>query len=281
MTALDHKSDKALSLLFTIGSGSTSSYFDKNYKMQTLLLDTASSNKYNWELKKYIISLGLNWKIDTKTDAYFNVPFSYYDYSEMYEEDSYGLRYERAEISENKFDNYKLGIRRNIYNLEFDSRSLNLSLFGEVSIPSKFKNRSANDTTLLLNEDGVFGFRIGGESELNLGKGIIGLNAYYNKRWGNFKDYINIHLEGDLATVTEARLKLFFDGVKSLAKFEDNVQINQKFTPYQENYLATGLGFEIRINEALSFDFNYRITVIGKNSPSLALISLATKLNML
>lgn len=260
-------------LMFSFSYHTSSGFFDKDGDLITNLPDSLSveglTRIYTFDLKRYSFELDFKYFASEKLTLSARAPLTFYFLDEIFTE---YIDYEKQVAYPREFKDQFSHVRVDFIGLSatyalFDAAFIN-RYFAEVRIPTGFVDGVRNDDREFWSDGALEitpGFVVGTSSD----KVTLEVGAKYNYRAEDMTDRVMGNLNFALHTVPGTRFYGFLEGALNVGMGDNDIieeVFNIRRMPWQDEYLDTGFGFKIAVDQQYLGDFSYRIRLAGRNA---------------
>jgi hypothetical protein len=246
------------------GLNSGSSYFDYSGKSNLLAYDSTQSDtvkKYLFEKRDFLFGLRAKYKLSKNILLTAEVPILYSNLIERFEADSFGIKYERADLSLTQPLYYSIG---GIFNLLDGNFYTNFNI--ELRIPPKFYNGVNSNPDYNYLSDGAFESLLGLQAGIDFNESWIEGNLIYNFRDEDLVDQYKAMLEFGIKSIPDTYLAGRAEYVFSALPMAEKSQFNLRQLPLQEDYLNIGFSIYILIKDIIYTNFDISAKMAGTNT---------------
>lgn len=255
---------KEINIETFFGLNSGSSYFDYSGKNTFLANDSTQTDTvlhYIFEKRDFLFGLRAKYKLDEKILLTAEIPILYSNLIERFEADSFGIKYERADLSVTQPKYFAIGGIYSIFDGNFYS---NVGI--ELRIPPGFYNGVNANPDFNYLSDGAFESLIGLRLGLDFNESWIESNLIYNYRDEDLVDQYKAMIEFGIKSIPDTYLAGRAEYVFSAEPIKEVGQFNLRQLQLQEEYLNIGASIYILIKEIVYTNFDISAKMLGTNT---------------
>lgn len=257
----------------------SSSFFDTEGRQRSKLYRTVDEfsdpEEYTYQYSENSLILGLKWNPDKDITLLATMPLTLFSLEEKYYyyytvvDSATGSSWTDRVLRQIKdYSLFRIEYLSVLGKYSIHKGRAKAELGLELRVPSGFTNSlaPANGDNFL--SDGAFELIPSVFFQVDFRTISLQSSMKFIKRWEELSDAFYFSTSSNLSTIPGTNFIIGMEYFRSLEQYKYAVSYNPRFTTQIEDYLRANLGFGMQFGKNAYFEFNYLVTMFGKNTSS-------------